>query len=557
MRRMGWDRLVTTSETTVPSSEYHPAMLPETVHEAARRFTDRTAYIAPQRAGADWNTAVRVTYADLDLISDEVAHGMIECGVQEGDRVALLLPPGLDYLVAYISAAKIGAITAGVNHRLAAQEQRTVIAAAAPQLVLVRASGDDSAGGEQTISTGASVVAVPIPDSIANILQPLRQHGAGRFAAVPTRPDRDVAIIFTSGTTGQPKGALYSNAQLAFITATDMGDSWDTGGTTLTGTSFAHLGFMTKLPGNLRKGGVTYILEQWRARAALELICDYKMTVVAGVPAQLALMLREPDFDSFDLSSLQYIVAGGGPITAGLAEEARTRFGAKLQTRYSCTEAGIGLGTAFDDPLEDAVLSVGRPHPSVEVAIRRSAAVQSGPDAVIDAEADTAADVPIGEVGEVCLRSPACMRGYINDPVATAAAFTPDGFVRTGDLGYIDDHGRVRLAGRTKEMYVRGGYNVYPVEVESVLSEHPGVANVAIVPRPDRVMGEIGVAVVVVRSGTPAPNLDELRAFAAHSLASFKLPEAIAFRNALPLTAMDKLDRNALTADVIAHEPPR
>src|SRR5690348_15151029 len=201
------------------------------------------------------------------------------------------------------------------------------------------------------------------------------------------------------------------------------------------------------------------------------------MTTIAGVPTQLALMLRQPDFDAYELDSVRFLVAGGGPITPGLAEEARARFHAALATRYSCTEAGIGLGTAFDDPEEDAVVSVGRPHAAVELAL-------------LDGD-DRA--VAVGEVGQVCLRSPAVMTGYWRDPDATAAAFTAHGFVRTGDLGWLDDRGRLHLVGRSKEMYVRGGYNVYPVEVESVLSTHPKVATVAVVPRPDDVMGEIGV----------------------------------------------------------------
>ena len=192
-----------------------------------------------------------------------------------------------------------------------------------------------------------------------------------------------MAIVFTSGTTGAPKGALYTNRQLAFITRTDVGDTWGGGTRSFTGTSFAHLGFMTKLPGNLRRGGTSFIMKRWRADAALRLVERERMTTVAGVPTQLALMLARPDFDEFDLESVRYLVVGGGPVTPGLAEEARARFGAALATRYSCTEAGIGLGTAFDDPFEDAVVSVGRPHAAVELA-------------VLD-EAD--APVPTGEVG--------------------------------------------------------------------------------------------------------------------------------------------------------------
>jgi acyl-CoA synthetase (AMP-forming)/AMP-acid ligase II len=146
----------------------------------------------------------------------------------------------------------------------------------------------------------------------------------------------------------------------------------------------------------------------------------------------------------------------------------------------------------------------------------------------------------------VCLRSAAVMAGYHRDPDATRAAFTADGAVRTGDLGWVDDRGRLRMVGRTKEMYVRGGYNVYPMEVEGVLAEHPSVAEVAVVPRPDPVMGEIGIAVVVPRQAGRGPELEELRAFAAPRLAAYKLPEAVDVVDALPRTPMEKVDRRAL-----------
>src|SRR3954469_17819528 len=440
---------------------YASFMIPNTVAEAARRFGDRIAYVTE----LGWS----LSYADLDRISDEVAAGLAREGVGEGDVVALVLPPGAEYLLAYCAAAKIGAITAGVNDRLSSRERDAVLGLADPKLTI---------------------------DDAATLLPDLRVPDAAP-PPLADNPDRPVAIIFTSGTTGLPKGALYSNRQLAFITETDTGGAWDTGGRSFSGTSFAHLGFMTKLPGSLQRGGTTFIMQRWRAGDALALLAREKMTSVAGVPTQLALMLRHPDFDTFDLSSVQFIIAGGGPVTPGLADEARRRFGAALATRYSCTEAGIGLGTAFDDPEEDAIISVGRPHASVELAL-------------VDEHEQR---VPAGAVGEVCLRSDAMMSGYWRDPDQTAAAFTADGFVKTGDLGWIDDDGRLRLVGRSKEMYVRGGYNVYPVEVESVLSTHPDIAAVAVVPRADDVMGEIGVAVIVPRDATRTPTIDDVRAF--------------------------------------------
>jgi acyl-CoA synthetase (AMP-forming)/AMP-acid ligase II len=498
-------------------------MLAATTREAARRFGDRTAYVTE----AGWS----LSYRDLDAVSDEVAAGMLHRGVGAGDVVALVVPPGPEYVAGYLAAAKVGAITAGVNTRLSERERTSVLEVAGPKLTIA-APGFAPADGE-AFETEPST-------SVDGVLAGLRRRGE----TVPVRdeaPDAPAAIVFTSGTTGTPKGALYCNRQLAFITLTDVGDAWGVGGSYIAGTAFAHVGVMTKVPGTLRRGGTTFMMAKWRAGDALALTAREHMTMMQGVPSQLALMLRHPDFDSYDLSSVTFILVGGGPVTPALVEEARRRIpSAKLVTRYSCTESGTGLGTRVDDPDEDALVSVGRPHAGIELAI-------------VDADG---ARLPDGEIGEVCLRSPAVMTGYWQDDAATAAAFTADGFVRTGDLGWVDDRGRLRLNGRTKEMYVRGGFNVYPVEVESVLSTHPDVASIAVVPRPDPVMGEIGVAVVVPRAGAPLPTLAALREHARDTLAAYKLPEAIEVRDALPLTAMEKLDRRTLTAQVAAGDDP-
>lgn len=493
-------------------------MLAVTLREAARRFADTPAYLTE----AGW----ALSFTDLDRISDEAAVGLARRGLESGDVLALVLPPGPEYLIAYLAAAKLGAITAGVNDRLTAAERDAVLERADPHLVL--AGPGLAPSGVETLELD------PAPDPGA-LHRPLRVAGEAP-PGLADDPDRPVAIVFTSGTTGTPKGALYGNRQLRFITHNDVGDTWGGGGRSFSGTSFAHLGFMTKLPGNLRRGGTSFIMRRWSARGSLALLAEHQMTTVAGVPAQLALMLRQPNFDDYDLTSVRFIVAGGGPITPGLADEARDRFHAALATRYSCTEAGIGLGTAFDDPAEDAVVSVGRPHAAVELRL-------------LD---DDDRPVPAGEVGAVCLRSPAVMSGYWRDPDATRAAFTADGFVRTGDLGWLDEQERLRLVGRTKEMYVRGGYNVYPVEVESVLSTHPAVAAVALIPRPDPVMGEVGVAVVVPQDPADPPTLETLRAYGAEQLARYKLPEDLTLLDALPLTPMDKIDRRTLARDVAA-----
>ena len=489
-------------------------MLPELTREAGRRFGDAPAIVAEER----W----ALSYEEVDRVSDEVAAGMAELGVREGSVVALVLPTIPEYLLAYLAVAKLGGITTGVNARLAAPEREAVLGIADPALVL--ATSDLAPDGYRVFDVRPA-------STPSEVFAGLRRAGENP-PPLPSDAHRPVAIVFTSGTTGIPKGALFCNRQLAAVTGIDVGDRWGGGGRSLAGTSLAHLGPMTKLAGSLRLGGTMFLTRRWRAADALRRIEEDRLTSLGGIPTQLALMLAEPDFERYDLSSIKAVIIGGGPATPSLVREARARLAVPLAVRYSCTEAAIGVGTAFDDPDEDAEITVGRPQRGIELAI-------------LDDD-----DWPVepGAVGNVCLRSAAVMSEYYRDPEATAGVFTADGYVRTGDLGWVDDRGRLRLAGRAKEMYVRGGYNVYPAEVEAVLAEHPAVAAIAVVARQDDVMGERGVAFVVTREGHAAPTALELREFGGGHLAAYKLPDEVRVVGALPLTAMEKVDRRALAA---------
>jgi acyl-CoA synthetase (AMP-forming)/AMP-acid ligase II len=451
-------------------------LLPESIAGAAERFGDRAALVTAERA---------VTFAELHALSDGVAAGL---GLREGAVAALALPSGIDYVVAYLALAKLGAISAGINPRLSAAERAGVLERLQPDVVVDRID-----------------------------------HGRGTPAPLAPDPDRIATIVFTSGTSGEPKGAVFTNRQLAAITRIDAGglDVWGTGGPVLGGTQFCHIGFMTKLQWYLRLGCTVLVQERWRASVAIDLIERHRLRSVGGVAAQIALLLREPDFDERDLSSVETIVVGGGPSPPALVNEARERFGAAYSIRYSSTESGgVGTATAFDAPDSEALHTVGRPRPRVEIRI--------------------------GEDGEILLRSPAAMVGYWRDPERTAATIDADGWLHTSDLGEIDDAGCLRIVGRTNDMYIRGGYNVHPLEVEAVLGEHPGVAAAAIAARPNEVMGETGVAFVVPADPAAPPTLDELRTFAGARLASYKLPEEIRIVDALPITSMEKLDRAAL-----------
>ena len=327
---------------------------------------------------------------------------------------------------------------------------------------------------------------------------------------------------------------------MAAVTRIDVADRWGDGSTVpmLASTQFAHVGFMTKLPWYLRLGTTTHMLDRWRAADVLDLIERERIPMLGGVAPQLALLLRDPTFDQRDLSCVRQIVMGGGPSSPALVAEARRRFGADYSIRYSSTESGgVGTGTAFDAGDDEALHTVGRARAGIEVA-------------VFDASGSPAAP---GVVGEVVQRSDATMAGYWDDDAATADAIR-DGWLWTGDLGRFDEDGCLVLVGRRKEMFIRGGYNVYPIEVEAVLEQHPAVDRIAIVPRADAVMGEVGIAVVVPTDPAAPPTVADLAAFAADRLARFKHPDAVVLTDALPLTPMQKLDRGAL-ARLVAGRP--
>jgi len=470
--------------------------LPEVVGEAAARFGDRIAFV-----GADGST---VTYAELHRRAERAAAGMHAAGLGPGDVVALRLPSDIHYVLAYLGAARIGAITAGINPKLAVAEQVALVDLAGPALVL-----DDSS---QVTALEQSRDAAP--------------------PVVGADPDRDVAIVFTSGTTGLPKGAVFTNRQLAAVTAIDVQGRWDGGGHMVAATQFAHVGFMTKLAWYLRLGSTIHMLDRWTAGEVLRLVSEHRMPSIGGVAPQIALMVRAPEARELDFSAVQSIIVGGGASSPALVAEARERFGAAYSIRYSSTECGgCGTGTALDADDEEALHTVGRPRAGVAVAIRD----EDGP-------------LPEGEIGEVCLRSDAVMDRYWNDPAATADTIR-EGWLHTGDLGYLDDRGLLRLAGRSKEMYIRGGYNVYPMEVETALSDHPAVADVAVIGVPDDVMGERGLAIVVPSDPAQPPTLDDLCSHLRDRIATHKWPEAIRVTDALPLTAMQKIDRRALRAE--------
>jgi acyl-CoA synthetase (AMP-forming)/AMP-acid ligase II len=489
------------------------------IAHAARAFADRPAMYA----SSGWH----FTFRELDRLTDEAAVGLSRRGVRAGEVVALALPSTPDYLIAYGALAKLGAITAGVNPKLAPPERSALVneCAQAAHVITTEALGSP-------MQIDANVIEITVADHPDALLANVRERAAAP-AALPPDPDRVVAIIFTSGTTALPKGAVFTEQRLYANATVDIGNGWGEGGPVTGNTQFCHVGFMAKVPAQFMAGTTYHVIEPWRSDVVLATLARYRMPAVGGVAPQIALLLRDPTFDEHDFTHTKLIVSGGAAASGALIREAKARFQADWTQRYALTETGgSGCFTWIDAPEEEMLFTVGRPRPGIELKVS-------------DGEGRP---LPEGEAGEVCIRSPANMLEYWRNPVATRQTVR-DGWVHTNDEGMIDDRGCLRLLGRRGDSYSRGGYVIFPKEAEQVLSWHPKVAQVVVVPRPDAVMGAIGVAVVIARDRADPPSLRELREFGAQHLAKFKLPEALRVVDTLPMTAMLKIDKRALARE--------
>ena len=489
------------------------------VRKAARDHGTATALVAGRGP-------LSLSFQQLNAASEAMAARLAVRGVGRGQVAALLVPGSLDYVVAYCALAKVGAVTVGVGAHYSPSERQAMLEQARPDVVI---------GTEELLTgrlSGAQIIPVRQAKDRREFAAGLPMLGRERLRTVPSARSHDdpETIVFTSGTSGLPKGALFGAKQIEAISEMDNRVQ-SAPMPLLVATGLNHVGFMTKLAGHLLAGNRLHILPHWRAREALDLICDEGVPVIGGVAAQVALLLRVPGLAGYRTDTIKALIIGGGPSPADLVRKARESFGAAYSIRYSSTESGgLGTLTALDAPDEELFNTVGRPRAGTEISLR-------------DEEGK---EVPAGEDGEVWIRSASVMSGYWRDAEATRAALTPDGWLRTGDVGLLDDLGCLRLAGRRDDMFIRGGYNVHPQEVEAVLQEHAAVREVAIVPRPDAVMGQAGVAFVVPRDPAAPPTVEELRLFARSRLAKHKLPEEVRVVPNLPLTAGQKVDRSAL-----------
>ncbi|RAV03926.1 class I adenylate-forming enzyme family protein [Mycolicibacter senuensis] len=465
---------------------------------AAATYGDREAYVEP---------GGRMTFAEWVGRARGVAVQFAELGVGKGDVVVLWLPSGIDYATCYAAAAMIGAITTGLNPRLGFREIDAIIARADPSLIVADPALGDLPAGECPVLLRDSLSwASPAADAVPEM-----------------RLDQDdpVAILFTSGTTGTPKGAVFDAAamQAGALAAGVMSAPYDR---RLTSTPFAHAGYMFKLWDQLL-WGTTLVIPPvpWSATGMFDILRTERVTVAGAVPTQWAKLLEVDGVCPEALAHLRVGVVATAPVSPELVRRVAERIGVPLVVRYAMTECPTICGTEPDDSPEVQSTTVGRPAPGM--------AVRVAGDGVI-------------EVGGPCL-----MRGYWRNPDLTASVLR-DGWLRTGDMGVLGEDGNLSIVGRSGDMYIRGGYNVHPVEVEKVLSAHPRVKDAAVVGRAASVIGEIGVAFVVPVDAADPPSLQELREHVGRELADYKAPDEMIVVEGLPLTPMLKPDRAALRA---------
>ncbi|WP_058046752.1 AMP-binding protein [Streptomyces roseifaciens] len=543
--------------------------IPRLVRTAAARYGDREAVVEGR---------TRIGYEQLATRIERAAAGCLAAGVEAGDRVAVWAPNTLDWIVSALGAVTAGAVLVPVNTRLRGAEAVQVLARTRAKLLFVtgtflgtsyvaalrRAAGvGGGAGG--TSGTGGTGgrhgkgrdrrPAVPLPGlpHLGEVVVLAEDAPSGfrtwqeflaagdavpawavRARANAVGPDAPSDIVFTSGTTGEPKGVVVTHAQSlrTFAAWSDLaglrrGDRY------LIVNPFSHtFGYKAGVLACLMRGAVMVPQAVFAVDAVLAHLTAERITVLPGPPTLLQALLDHPACTAGGVSSLRLVVTGAADVDPRLVERLRDEAGIPtVLTAYGMSEAtGVVTMCRRDDRAEVVAGTSGRALPDTEVKV-----VGAGGKAL-----------PPGRPGEVLVRGYQVMKGYFEDPRATAETVDVDGWLHTGDIGVLDGDGNLRITDRIKDMFVAGGFNVYPAEVERTLAGHPGVAEVAVVGVPDKRLGEVGKAFVVRRGGGPPVSAEELIAWARHEMAAYKVPREVEFVPVLPRNASGKVVKRGL-----------
>jgi acyl-CoA synthetase (AMP-forming)/AMP-acid ligase II len=488
----------------------------------ARRHGDEVAY-------RDLGSDGALTFGDWDRRSNALARGLAGRGVQPGDRVSIYLPSEecLRWIVAYAAVHKAGAVAVPTNTRLSTRELNVILGHAEVRALLTCAEllqaardvRDALPSLEHVVTDNAGDGEVEWHDAL---------DPDDRDFQAPVELDDLADIMYTSGTTGLPKGVAVRHRNVAMIPNNEppwTGAGWLHGAPLFT---FAGISFIY----NPMKMGMRGLYQsKFDAAEWLRIVERERPTMAFLVPAMAELLVAHPDFAIADLGSLQAVSVGSAPLAPKTLLALQERLAnATVSNSYGMTEAGPAYIVMPNDEVTRRIGSVGKPIPPMEIKI-------------VD-EHDVECDVR--EVGELLTRLPGYQREYYKDADATASTWTSDGWLRSGDLGYLDEDGFLYLVGRKKDLIVRGGHNVYPTDIEAVILEHPAVQEAAVVGVPHDVLGEDIAAFVVPKAGATVEG-DELKEFCAEHLADYKRPRRVTFVDSLPRNATGKVMKHLLT----------
>lgn len=515
------------------------ATIPELITWSVATYGDTEAVV-------DGDT--RLTYTDLGRLVDQAARAMVERGIAPGDAVSVWAPNRWEWIVAALAVSRAGGVLVPVNTRFKGPEAAYVLKAARVRMLFV-------ANGFLDTDYVAALDGLDVPDLVeiidmagggfdaflADGEAAIHQPEIDRRSAAVGNDDINV-IMFTSGTTGLPKGVQVRGS--AIIRAFDpciTGLGLEQGDPYLLVNPYFHaFGYNCGIIMGLVKGAANVPVDIFDATEVLELIQRERIAVFPGPPALFQSLLNHPELESYDLSSLRGCMTGAATIPVEMVLAMRERLGFEtVITAYGMTEtSGLAAFCRPEDPPEIIAGTSGRAGPGIELR-------------VVD---DDGVDVAIGAEGELWVRGYQVTPGYLDDPEKTAETITPDGWLKTGDIAVMDADGYIDITDRKKDMFIMGGFNAYPAEIERMMIEHPEIGLVAVIGIPDERMGEVGAAFVIPAPGS-SPTEADVIAWCREQMANYKVPRFIRFVDELPMTASGKVQKPELrenAADLLA-----
>ena len=510
--------------------------LPGMLAEVASRFADRAAIVENGKS---------ISYAQLQQLSRQAARALMTLGVQAGDRVALWAPNVSEWIVAACGVHAAGGVLVPLNTRMKGADAADILDRSRTKVLVSVGdflnnyypdllAGQRPATLQQVVVLGDKVL--PSADLswsqfMAKADATSEQDQLQRQAQI--KPDDTADLMFTSGTTGRPKGVMAAHRPtiLAFKAWSDVVGLTEGSRYLIVNPFFHTFGYKAGWVAALLQGATVYPEQVFDAEAILRRIESDRISFMPGPPTLFLSMLAHPQLKSFDLSSLEASVTGASTVPPILIKRMREELGIKnVTTAYGLTECG-GCATLCDpsDDVETVANTCGKALPGTEVCC-------------VDEEGKP---VAAGVAGEVLLRGYHIMKGYFEDEKATTETIDADGWLHTGDVGVLDERGYLRITDRLKDMFIVGGFNCYPAEIERMLSNHPDVAQVAVLGVPDERMGEVGCACVVARNGVTVDK-DAFIAWCRANMANYKVPRFMLQMESLPVNASNKVQKRDL-----------